>query len=616
MESASESVTVRESGDTCRSGDISESGSVTVSDRAEVSVMSRVSELKEGNCMAEESLSESMHAVLSVARVESGRKKMLPPVAKGPDMPLMTEAPHGSIRMMTHAHNMSLNLFLSIGCKYRGFLFPSAHCTAYFPKFAVTMDSIRQLFERYSGTAEYSISPLPSSGGNRKYSRISWNGGSCIAATGTNRQENATFLYLGRHFSDLGLPVPKVLAVSEDGMTYLQEDLGDRTLFDAVSEGKKSGRYSPEEKALLKAAVETLPDFQYTGASGLDFSRCRPVSAFDRTSAMFDLNYFKYCFLKPSGVEFDETALEEDFNRLCNRLLLNRSETFQYRDFQGRNIMVTRDGKLYFIDFQGGRMGPVHYDLASFVWQAKARYSPELKEELTDAYIGALSRHVKVDRQGFLTEFRHFVLFRTLQVLGAYGFRGLFERRPHFLESIPYAMDNIAELLAVPFDGYPYLNDILMKLIPVYRRQENGDRDGKLHIRISSFSYRKGIPEDNSGNGGGYVFDCRGVPNPGRLPEYRGLTGLDAPVAAYLRGFDETAEFAGHTASLADMHIDNYLERGFTDLMFSFGCTGGRHRSVYFAETLAEHLKAKYGASGRIRITLCHREQNTERQVL
>ncbi len=461
------------------------------------------------------------------------------------------------------------------------------------------------------------MTPLSASGGNRQYFRIFWDGGSCIAAAGTSMQENAAFLYLARHFYRLGLPVPKVLAVSEDRMFYLQEDLGDTTLFDAVAAGRGSGVYSPEEKALLRAAVETLPAFQYAGASGLDFSQCRPVSCFDRASAMFDLNYFKYCFLKPSGVEFDEMALEEDFGRLCSRLLVCGSDTFQYRDFQGRNIMLTPRGEMRFIDFQGGRMGPVHYDLASFVWQARARYSPELKTELTEAYLEAQSHYAVVDRRCFLSELRHFILFRTLQVLGAYGLRGLFERRPHFLESIPYAMDNIRELLAEPFDEYPCLCDVLMRLIPLYRRQEKDGTDGRLLVRIFSFSYKKGIPEDKGGNGGGYVFDCRGVPNPGRLPEYRGMTGLDGPVIEFLQGHPETEEFARHTAALADMHIDNYLKRGFTDLMLSFGCTGGRHRSVYFAERLADHLVGRYsGCSDRLRITLVHREQNLERQAL
>ena len=286
-------------------------------------------------------------------------------------------------------------------------------------KFAVTMERIKSLFERYSSAKEYRITPLPSSGGNRQYFRIIWDGGSCIAAVGTDLRENEAFFYLDRHFSHLGLPVPEILAVSEDRTVYLQEDLGDTTLFDAVAAGRKSGSYSQEEKALLRTAIETLPAFQYTGASGMDFSQCGPVRYFDRTPVMFDLNYFKYCFLKPSGLEFDVMELEEDFRRLCDRLLACCSENFQYRDFQGRNIMITPEGGMKFIDFQGGRMGPVHYDLASFVWQAKARYSPQLKEELTEAYLEAQSHYAVVRRKDFLTDLRQFVLFRTLQVLGA-----------------------------------------------------------------------------------------------------------------------------------------------------------------------------------------------------
>lgn len=478
------------------------------------------------------------------------------------------------------------------------------------------MERIRSLFEKYSGAAEYNICPLPSSGGNRQYFRITWSGGSCIAAIGTSQEENTAFLYMARHFGRLGLPVPGILAVSDDGMTYLQEDLGSTTLFDAVAAGRRSGEYSGDERRLLRMAVETLPAFQYAGASGMDFSKCFPVQYFDRTSIMFDLNYFKYCFLKPSGVEFSETDLEEDFNRLCDRLLTCDSGHFMYRDFQSRNIMVPENGELRFIDFQGGRMGPVHYDLASFIWQARARYSPELKQELTEAYLEAQSHFEAVNRRNFLSELRHFILFRTLQVLGAYGFRGLYEHRPHFLESIPYAMDNLRELLSAPFDEYPCLCRLLGQLIPLYSHREPR-KDGRLLVRIFSFSYKNGIPEDTSGNGGGYVFDCRGLPNPGRLPEYRSLTGLDVPVIEYLQGYSETGDFARDTAALADRHIDNYLERGFTDLMFCFGCTGGRHRSVYFAERLAEHLAGRYAdRSDTIQIRLVHREQNLERQVL
>ena len=475
------------------------------------------------------------------------------------------------------------------------------------------MERIHSLFTKYSGAKEYNITPLPSSGGNRQYFRITWEKGSCIAALGNEIRENEAFLYMARHFGRLGLPVPRILAVSEDNMLYLQEDLGNTTLFDAVARGRNNGEYSSEEKALLKEAVATLPAFQYVGASGMDFSRCWPVSRFDRTSVMFDLNYFKYCFLKPSGLEFGEMELEEDFNRLCDRLLLSNSDTFMYRDFQSRNIMLDQQGRMSFIDFQGGRMGPVQYDLASFVWQAKARYSTALKQELTETYLEARSHYIRADRKSFLNELRHFILFRTLQVLGAYGFRGIYERRPHFIESIPFAMDNLRELLSKPFPEYPYLSRILEQLIPMFGHREKHD-DGLLYIRVYSFSYRNGIPEDESGNGGGYVFDCRGVPNPGRLPEYRSFTGLDAAVVEFLRAHEETSRFAGLTASLADAHIDNYLERGFTDLMFCFGCTGGRHRSVYFAETLADHICEKY--AGRVRLQVIHREQNLEREAL
>ncbi|HIZ84917.1 MAG TPA: phosphotransferase [Candidatus Coprenecus stercoravium] len=469
------------------------------------------------------------------------------------------------------------------------------------------MEKIRRLFEEYSDVREYGILPLPSSGGDRRYYRIRWSKGSCIAAYGTDIKENSAFLYMADHFHNAGLPVPEIFAVSRDRLCYLQEDLGDTTLFNAVSSGRDKGIYSDGEISLLRRAVEALPSFQFKGAEGMDFSMCAPVSRFDRTSVMFDLNYFKYCFLKPSGLEFDETALENDFDRMCGKLLACCGDTFMYRDFQSRNIMVLPDGSLRFIDFQGGRKGPVHYDLVSFIWQARARYSPELKNELTEAYLDALSEYTDIDREKFNAELRHFALFRTLQTLGAYGFRGMYERRPHFIESIPYAMDNIAGLLSEPFDEYPCLSDVLLRLVPIFRHKDTHN-DGKLHIRIFSFSYKNGIPEDSSGNGGGYVFDCRGLPNPGRLPEYRCLTGLDGPVVEYLSKFPETETFAGHTAALADMHIGNYLDRGFSDLMFSFGCTGGRHRSVYFAEKLTEHIRNRYG--DRLAISLCHREQD------
>ncbi len=473
------------------------------------------------------------------------------------------------------------------------------------------METLKQLYTLFSGNNDFSISALPSSGGNRRYFRIESAGSSVIGVCGSDLCENRTFIGMSHHFRANGLPVPEILAVAEDYSCYLQEDLGSTSLFDAVAQGRRTGTYSTEEAELLKRAVRLLPAMQYCGAAGMDFNICYPVKEFDRRSVMFDLNYFKYCFLKTLKLDFDEIRLEEDFERLCDRLLMSSSGTFQYRDFQSRNIMV-HNGQLYCIDYQGGRRGPAAYDLASFVWQAKAGYSPALKQQLLDAYLDEVSHYAVTDRKAFAEEYRHFVLFRTLQVLGAYGFRGKFERRPHFLESIPFAMNNLRELLACPFGEYPYLNELLHSIIDLHTPKQSSEEDGTLHIRIWSFSYKKGFPEDPSGNGGGYVFDCRGLPNPGRLTEYKTSTGMDANVRQYLEQYPETSDFAARTAELADAHVDNYLERGFTHLMFCFGCTGGQHRSVFFAERLAQHLRAKYP---QIRISLTHREQNIEKEL-
>ena len=470
------------------------------------------------------------------------------------------------------------------------------------------MENIRKLFEKYSGCRWDSASALPSSGGKRKYYRIRFSGKSCIAATGDDITENKAFIYMAGHFRSAGLPVPEILAVSDDYSCYLQEDLGDTTLFSAVGKGRECGTYSDEEVSLLKNAVAVLPDFQVRGAGKMDFSKCRPIPQSDGRSVMFDLNYFKYCFLKPSGINFDEISLEEDFGKLCKRLLKTRYDTFQYRDFQSRNIMV-RDGKLFFIDFQGGRKGAPHYDLASFIWQARAAYSPELKTELVKTYIGALSEYTCVDEDEFRSDLRQFSLFRLLQVLGAYGLRGLFERKPHFIDSLPFAMDNIRELLEEPFAEYPCIGKCLLDAIPLYRhlRKEEGE---KLHLLICSFSYKNGIPNDPAGNGGGYVFDCRGIPNPGRIDGYKWMTGLDAPVKDFLEKQEETGKFAELSAKMTCMHIENFIKRGFTNLMVCFGCTGGRHRSVYFAERLATDIREAYNE--KVDIRLIHREQDKD----
>lgn len=470
------------------------------------------------------------------------------------------------------------------------------------------MEKARRLFEEYSGTKDCRIAALPVSGSDRRYFRIRYGDRSVIATEGDCPEENKAFIGFTSHFRSKGLPVPEILAVSEDGSCYLQEDLGDVSLFDAVAAGRKSGNYSEEEKELLKKAVRLLPSFQYEGAEGLDFALCYPVREFDRMSVMFDLNYFKYCYLKTAGHDFNEVRLEEDFGKLCDRLLKGYRETFMYRDFQGRNIILNGE-KLFFVDYQGGRKGPAMYDLVSFVWQARARYSPGLKEELVQAYLESASRYGETDRKAFAEEMRHFALFRTLQVLGAYGYRGIVQRKGHFLESIPYALDNLRELLAEPFPEYPYLSGLLERMAQGAVKDAGPEKHSGLQVTVCSFSYRKGIPQDPSGNGGGYVFDCRGLPNPGRLPEYREFTGTDPEVISYLEQFGSVSEFAELTSKLAGMHVENYLERGFTDLMFCFGCTGGRHRSVYFAERLASALHREYG----ITVKVIHREQDIEK---
>lgn len=295
-------------------------------------------------------------------------------------------------------------------------------------------------------------------GSNRVYTReTDENGRSIIRVVGTNRDENRAFIYMARHFHSLGLPVPELYSVSEDGMSYTQEDLGDTLLFDKL------------DPTLLERAVRALAHIQVTGAQGFDWSVCFPVPSMDERSIRWDLNYFKYCFLKGTKIEFSEPKLEDEFDAIVKVILAQPAETFLYRDFQSRNVMI-RDGKPYFIDFQGGRRGPTQYDVASFLWQAKANFSPQLREQLIDAYLDEL-KHLQPNlaETSWRAALPHFVLFRTLQVLGAYGYRGYFERKQHFLESIPLALKNLHELFVANPDlqtQYPYLyalsNDLLL----------------------------------------------------------------------------------------------------------------------------------------------------------
>ena len=465
--------------------------------------------------------------------------------------------------------------------------------------------NLLQLYAEYTGQEADSITELPSSGSNRRYFRLLGNT-TLIGVSGTSVEENRAFLYMAQHFKKKGLPVPTVYYRSADDRFYLQEDLGNTLLFDAIEKGRKSSVFDEEERQLLKQTITLLPDIQFTGADGFDFSHCYPQPEFNRRSILWDLNYFKYCFLKATGLEYQEDRLEDDYQKMADVLLRSTSATFMYRDFQSRNVMV-RDGKPWLIDFQGGRKGPVYYDVASFLWQAKANYPKELREELLDDYLHALQRYQPMDEKYFHSQLRHFVLFRTLQVLGAYGFRGYFEKKPHFIQSVPFAIENLRGLLREDYPEYPYLNQLLRELTQL--KQFTDDQQRRiLEVKVFSFAYKKGIPNDPSGNGGGFVFDCRAINNPGKYERYNHFTGLDEPVIHFLEEDGEITTFLNHAYQLVDASVKRYMDRGFSNLMVSFGCTGGQHRSVYSAQHMAEHIHQKFG----VKVSLIHREQNIE----
>ena len=474
------------------------------------------------------------------------------------------------------------------------------------------MQRLSDLYKRWSGAEPQKIERLAGAGSNRQYYRItSIDGTTVIGVIGTSQDENHAFITLSKHFKSKELPVPEVYAVSDDEMCYIQSDLGTMALFDALKKGRDAGgQYDESEKKLLVKIMRLLPRIQVLGAQELDFSVCYPQPEFDETNVMFDLNYFKYCFLKPSGVDFHEVRLEEDFRKLASHLISDEGTYFMYRDFQARNIMLDGEANPYLIDYQGGRKGPYYYDVASFLWQASARYPDDLREELIKEYHLALGQYTKVPSlDDFTKRLNLFVFFRILQVLGAYGYRGYFERKKHFIDSIPPALNNLRAILQNDFP-YPHLIGTLRKLVsdaPQNDKQASPLRKN-LIVRVFSFSYKKGIPEDSSGNGGGYVFDCRSTHNPGRYEPYKKLTGLDEPVIRFLEDDGEILTFLESVYKLADAHVERYIQRGFTDLMFSFGCTGGQHRSVYSAQHLAEYLNRKYG----IEVRLCHREQGIE----
>ena len=492
------------------------------------------------------------------------------------------------------------------------------------------MQKLLDLYRQWKSAEPAHVQQIPGGGSNRTYYRLTDSDGlSVVGVVGTSRDEDHAFIYLTEHFAQLQLPVPKILATSDDQLRYLQTDLGSTSLFDAIRGGREAGgRYTLKEQELLKRTIRELPNIQIRGARELDFANCYPQAEFNVDSVLFDLNYFKYCFLKATELDFHELKLEADF-RLFAKDLTNDSygigDCFLYRDFQARNVMLDHDGNPWFIDYQGGRKGPYYYDLASFLWQASAKYPHKLRRELVYEYYNSLKNYIEVPPvRHFVNRLSLFVLFRTLQVLGAYGFRGYFEQKKHFIESIPPAIQNLREILASStVFHYPYLMDLLRQLteLPQFQQVEamakradgykttdlnpykahpqdgpatfsKYDAQGPLVVRVFSFSFTKGIPDDESGNGGGYE-------------PYKKLTGLDEPVIRFLEDDGEILTFLDSIYKLADAHVRRYIQRGFTSLMFSFGCTGGQHRSVYSAQHLAEHIHEKFG----IEVRICHREQ-------
>ena len=468
------------------------------------------------------------------------------------------------------------------------------------------MDVLKKLFEKHFGSAPESVHP---SGGQlgaseRKLYRLRNAEHSAIGVQYDAREENVAFLEFSRHFRRHGLPVPEIYGENLKRGAYLEEDLGDLTLYDFLAKNRTGAEISPAVHEAYRKAVSFLPRFQVEAGRDLNYKVCYPRARFDRQSTAWDLNYFKYYFLRLSGTPFNEQRLENDFRRLTAFLLKADSDYFLYRDFQSRNIML-RDGEPFFLDYQGGRRGALQYDIASLLFDAKADLPPDFRQQLLDHYLDELGKFITLDRDVFLRYYYAFVYIRIMQAMGAYGFRGLYERKTHFLLSVPYALKNIRWLqdnVELPVK-LPTLMKAFQSMLGSEKWAATVEPE-HLTVRVSSFSFHRGVPQDNSGNGGGFVFDARGLPNPGREDRFKALTGKDAPVVEYLQEYPAVHEYLAHAEALVDGSISNYKQRGFKNLMVSFGCTGGQHRSVYLAESLAKHLRAQED----IDVVVTHRE--------
>ena len=463
---------------------------------------------------------------------------------------------------------------------------------------------------RSIGETPKDILPIAESGSARKYFRIITDNKSLIGTYSNNIEENEAFLTFSKHFNYLGLNVPEVFAVNEEKTCYLQSDFGDDNLFAHVqkaliaSGGPSTGSgtlasYSENVIQLYKKALGHLVKLQVLGHQGLDYTKAYPTECFDRQAIIDDFNYFKYYFVKPhEEIDFNETRLGKDFEAFADFVSQAPCDFFMYRDFQSRNIMV-KDGELYFIDFQGGRKGPLNYDVVSLLYQVKAQIPQAIRDELVNYYKAELSQYMNPETVKFDTYQPYFVYLRLMQVLGAYGFRGLIQKKSHFIESIPYALKELRIWNEKnPLNAYPELQHVLSQLstlnYPTTLNSQLSTLNSKLTVTINSFSFKKGYPADFSGNGGGFVFDCRALPNPGRDPEFKTKTGRDWEVIDYLMAKPPVHVFLDYVKGIVSQSVENYKERHFSNLMVSFGCTGGQHRSVFFAQTIYDWLKATY----------------------
>ncbi|MFQ5638424.1 MAG: phosphotransferase [bacterium] len=461
---------------------------------------------------------------------------------------------------------------------------------------------LQNLFETHFGEKVTRTAPVNADGSNRKLNPIHRDRHTAIGVENHDLAENTAFVAFSRHFHKSGLPVPEIYSENLAENIYLEEDLGDTTLFDQLAVTRDEHTAFPEKtQRIYEKVVRTLPSFQIQAGNSLDYRVCYPRAMFDEQSIMWDLNYFKYYFLKLGQIHFNEQKLEDDFQNFTEFLLQADRDYFLYRDFQSRNIMI-RQGEPYFIDYQGGRKGALQYDIASLLFDAKADIPSPVRDQLLQSYLTAVNELISLDRESFMKFYYGYVLIRIMQAMGAYGFRGFYERKSHFLQSVPFAIRNLESVMRtgeLPVE-LPTMTDCFQRIVQSTRLRELGDVKLPVTVRIQSFSYKHGLPQDETGHGGGFIFDCRCLPNPGRLKKYKRQSGLDNGVTAFLEKESEVHSFLTRVRDLISQVVENYQNRNFSQLTVSFGCTGGQHRSVFCAERLAEFLRKKYQANVEI----------------